>query len=91
MRVIIALLKALLEVEWAGQEPYDPPEPACPACNRYRAGYSIGFISPDKSQDYPRGTHEADCIIDAAFIAAGFPDQASRDKARERLVESNTR
>lgn len=63
------MLRVLLQVEWEGGDCAGTS--VCPAC------------AADK---YPenRRRHDA-CPLDAALTAAGFPDQASREAARERV------
>jgi hypothetical protein len=44
----------------------------------------MSFFCPDCEQS--RGEpHRPDCTLDAALTAAGFPDQGSREAARERM------
>jgi hypothetical protein len=67
-----ALVRALLAVEWGHET--DRFAKTCPEC--------AGRVYRD---DWSEPRHDACCPLNAALAAAGFPDQASRDVARERI------
>jgi hypothetical protein len=64
-----AMVRVLLEVEWDGMN--DSLRATCPQCMT--------------EQDWDEGKHDSDCTFDAALTLAGFPDQAARNAARERM------
>jgi hypothetical protein len=63
------MVRTLLQVEWIDVDQGE----GCPGCSRLRA-------TPES--DDP---HEPGCCVDEALKAAGYPDAASRDKARKDL------
>ena len=66
-----AMARALLAVEFSITGMY---RGICPACGPGRSHSSDGL------------RHTPSCALDQALIAAGFPDQASRDEARRNIV-----
>jgi hypothetical protein len=68
-----ALVRALLMVEW--HRTLKCPEGVCVVCNSSRkSGHGVAW-----TEQRPQ------CDLNVALTAAGFPDQASRDAARERM------
>jgi hypothetical protein len=47
----------------------------------------IGPVSACRWSAHAEAIHKPGCSVDAALTAAGLPDQASRDEAREELAE----
>jgi len=74
-----ALVRALLAVEWTGDE--GDWGPCCGLCGELKPG------PPNGEQTWPTGLHLTTCDLDAALTAAGFTDQASRDEARRLMGE----
>jgi hypothetical protein len=66
-----AMVRALLRVEWADER---RGLDGCPGCDT---------VAPDRGDG--TGEHDPSCPLDAALTQAGFPDQPSRDAARERM------
>jgi hypothetical protein len=66
-----ALVRALLAVEWVPMTMLAYPS----------------IMACAKCTEMRRLGHKPTCSTDAALSAAGFPDQASRDAARERMAE----
>lgn len=69
-----ALVRALLGVEWDGGDSCGMSVAPCCGADKY----------PTHGLDSDRH-HGPGCDLDAALTSAGFPDQASREAAREAI------
>lgn len=70
------MARTLLKTEWAGRiRDFGETYSCCPSCDAFAPGPDYGGS----------GRHEPRCDHDAALTAAGFPDQASREAAREAI------
>ena len=74
-----ALARALLLAEWANNDDED----CCPVC---------GELKPEHDRESTGGwtRNGRPCALDAALTLANFPDQASRDAAREMIRKETT-